>query len=87
MVFQILDEIEMTRNENLCFLAGHFEKVQILGYCWFLKSVVCVLLNISCGYGCKNNLKTHGGKVVFSGGGSMEPLVMHLTEVRPTLCS
>ena len=67
MVFQNLAKIEMTRNKNRLF-GRHFETVQhfniFFAELWFFMTRT---------YMVQISLQNSGGKVVFSGGGSMEP--------------
>ena len=79
VVFQILAEIEMTRNENRLF-GRHFETVPI--FYIFFPEIWLWLVYI---YGVKI-IKKFRWESGFLKGGSMEPLYA-LTEVRGTLCS
>ena len=76
MVFQNLVKIEMTRNKNRLF-GRHFETVQHLknffAELWFFMTRT---------YMVQISLQNSGGKVVFSGGGSMKPPPWALTGVK-----
>ena len=71
MVFQILAEIEMTRNENRLF-GRHFETVQIFFYFFSWNMVVISVYT----YGVKI-IKKFRWESGFLWGGSMEPPLMH----------
>ena len=69
VVFQILVEIEMTRNENRLF-GRHFETVQI--FYFFSWNVVVISVYM---YGVKIIRKFRCGKVVLPGGFHGTPLM------------
>ena len=82
VVFQILAEIEMTRNENRLF-GRHFETVQMFCFCFcFSWNIVVISVYI---YGVKIIKKIRWESGFLWGFYGTPPYA--LTEVRGTLCS
>ena len=81
VVFQILAEIEMLRNENRLF-GRHFETVQI--FYFFSRNMVVISVYT---YGVKIIKKFRWESGFLGGGVPWNPPRYALTEVRGTLCS